>query len=654
MKLHVPVHLVEEIRNNRCVAFLGAGFTGAAHFPTWTTLIQAIADSAKKSDRIPQDQYDFLCSLIKKGTGPELDQAMQMLTDALGSDVVADHLRTLFSPSDPLPEEMTRRLDLIKSIPFRAILTTNFDQLLPGPVSTDLERRPFEEILRSSHSPSVTHYPSPVYDIPVIQLHGRVDVPSSVVCTREAYRKLLNLTPGYATFLRSLMSTYTVLYIGFSFSDQYLNQLRSEVMAMMRPTPRAGEPFSYAIVMDKEKEQAAFYLRHENTLFLNWNTRDNTDFSGVERYLWVIRNRCSDYIQLGALLHGRRILCHDPHYETDYGIGNLVEFMYHSVWLYEREDDDEVWQQPSDELKVKAREKMFRECKMLLDIYKSPTKSVRGRSRSSDADKDPQAQAKEVEQASAHGSDASEPGHSHQQPAENGHNRAVSFASDTQEGTVSQNKDQFDPSSANAVARGTETAASKQPSPSPSPSPTPSPASSAASDSPPIRGSSTASPSPSPSDVVSTVMKKETHPDAKYMQKRKVSSADLNPGAVPLSHDHQVKDIEYRCAAESFVVHRALSIESFTKALENCAPEEAYDVAICNYGFRQGQKPFVADLMAAMHAVNPDKRAPVIVLSNNIDPDLRKREVLRYGAVGYAYSEAGLFEALYSIFREPK
>jgi hypothetical protein len=42
---------------------------------------------------------------------------------------------------------------------------------------------------------------------------------SGLVMTRSGYRRLLHTTPGYMPFLRAVLSTCTVLYLGFSFSD---------------------------------------------------------------------------------------------------------------------------------------------------------------------------------------------------------------------------------------------------------------------------------------------------------------------------------------------------------------------------------------------------------------------------------------------------
>ena len=63
-------------------------------------------------------------------------------------------------------------------------------------------------------------------------MHGTVQGPESIVLSREGYRNLLHTRPTYRDFLKATMMSRTILYMGFSFTDDYLNEIRSDVMAM--------------------------------------------------------------------------------------------------------------------------------------------------------------------------------------------------------------------------------------------------------------------------------------------------------------------------------------------------------------------------------------------------------------------------------------
>jgi hypothetical protein len=152
---------------------------------------------------------------------------------------------------------------------------------------------------------------------PVIKLHGSVDKPSTMVWTRSGYRKLTNTLPEYLGFLRSMLSTCTVLYMGFSFSDGYLNELRGEVLTMLygaRKLPLHMPPLAYAIIHDKTDVESAFFRRHEGVELLTWDTSPqgdkDRDWEGLTRYLRRIHSRSSQSFLLGKLIgeRGAKIL----------------------------------------------------------------------------------------------------------------------------------------------------------------------------------------------------------------------------------------------------------------------------------------------------------------------------------------------------------
>ena len=124
----IPSRLVNEIRAGNCVAFVGAGFSAAA-VPGWVNLLRALADTPGVS----ADDRALIGRLIS-GEPPvskDLEAAAQILRDRIGPEGFPDALRSAM-PRPPLNDQMHRRLDLLRGIPFRSVLTTNFDGLLEG------------------------------------------------------------------------------------------------------------------------------------------------------------------------------------------------------------------------------------------------------------------------------------------------------------------------------------------------------------------------------------------------------------------------------------------------------------------------------------------------------------------------------------------
>lgn len=60
---------------------------------------------------------------------------------------------------------------------------------------------------------------------PILKVHGSVNDPSSIILSHGGYKRLLHETVGYKNFMLSLMATNTILYMGFSFNDEYSSPL---------------------------------------------------------------------------------------------------------------------------------------------------------------------------------------------------------------------------------------------------------------------------------------------------------------------------------------------------------------------------------------------------------------------------------------------
>ena len=82
-----------------------------------------------------------------------------------------------------------------------------------------------------------------------------------IVLTRRDYRRHLYGDPAYTTFLRTIVATTTVLYMGFSFEDAYLNELRSEVLALLGQGNESA-PVAYAIVNDVPPDTQSHFRKH--------------------------------------------------------------------------------------------------------------------------------------------------------------------------------------------------------------------------------------------------------------------------------------------------------------------------------------------------------------------------------------------------------
>ena len=221
--------------------------------------------------------------------------------EALVRDVLRDRLASAPAVNRA---QLERRRELLLQIPFKAILTTNFDPALertPGPLGPELYGKVLrEERGRWWSAPGHEHQRPPV-----IKLHGDangLDDDLPIVLGRADYRRLVYADRNYANFIRSVFAEYTVLFLGVSFTDAYLNELRSEVLNLVYPRG-SRTPWGYAI-LNAPTPLFRSFLREDEGI----ETLPTTDHAQFEDWLEGIAARTSVEGRLATLLAGRRVV----------------------------------------------------------------------------------------------------------------------------------------------------------------------------------------------------------------------------------------------------------------------------------------------------------------------------------------------------------
>ena len=298
--------LADEIVAGRCVAFVGAGFS-AAVCRVWSDLLAAVA--AERSSEV----RDHVEALLAERNARAYEMAAQILEDAFKDDPTADLLRVLRQStrrrevSAAADARMKQRRTLLTEIPFAAILTTNFDDELKGEV---LDSETYAQLLRES-GPRWMEERFWNRSTRVLKLHGDLQRGTGVTLSRRGYRTRLYSEPGYLHVLRSVLLTKTVLFLGFSFTDEYLNELRSEVLAYLAPegkTPR----YAYALLNDVPHSMRSHFRDHEAMHVFDYPTPSDPDHLGFDDFLAKLHAKTSPGALMGRRLAQRRMLWVDP------------------------------------------------------------------------------------------------------------------------------------------------------------------------------------------------------------------------------------------------------------------------------------------------------------------------------------------------------
>ena len=302
-KSFIPEGLIDAINAGECIAFVGAGFSAAAKLPQWPTLLSQIANTRALDKKVKLRHY--VLGRIKEGSAHALDEAAQVLQDSLGSREFMARLDKALAFRG-INRRMRERLRYLRGIPFRAILTVNFDDLLRG-------MTPSSEAYRAVLRPKGYRWWDSFFwqyeprGATLVKLHGDLGKPWTIVFTRRGYRKRLYSDYAYMSFLRSVLAQQTVLYLGFSFADAYLNELRSEVLAMLGQI-RGSAPIAYAVLNDLPQAAREQLRRTEGVAAISYNSKRPANYAGFDVILKELHERTNPSFRLSRMLAGRRIL----------------------------------------------------------------------------------------------------------------------------------------------------------------------------------------------------------------------------------------------------------------------------------------------------------------------------------------------------------
>jgi hypothetical protein len=198
----IPAGLIKAILDGRCVAFVGSGFSQAAGLPTWQAMLRNVVALEISAEGTPERSRllaHLRSRLENTVSGDVLDQVAQMLEDELGTAKLELRVAEQLKLKGEVKQPMRKRLELLDGIPFRAIVTTNYDELLQG--SSPLDPREgswpeYFEVLRGGGSARADDLLSPGKKgaavgaadgddkheclsprefRPIIKLHGRVE-----------------------------------------------------------------------------------------------------------------------------------------------------------------------------------------------------------------------------------------------------------------------------------------------------------------------------------------------------------------------------------------------------------------------------------------------------------------------------------------------
>lgn len=272
----VPQDLVSSIENSECVLFVGAGLSVPAGFPTWPNLLKEMLSWAIKVGKVSDEELE-ICGLIKNN---ELLDAAHILRRRMGHSEFFKFLSTTFFDRQNIPTENHK---LLPSLPFSAIVTTNYDNLIDTAYTIARNCAPPVYTWRSVDALANLNAERRFY---ILKLHGKADEAESIILGREDFSRLLFGEGPVRQYLAALLLTKTIIFVGFSLEDPHLLYRLGELAQIFRGYMRKH----YALLPNVSQLKSEILSSNFHIQTINYNPENN--HIEVHRFLKIVRDVC--------------------------------------------------------------------------------------------------------------------------------------------------------------------------------------------------------------------------------------------------------------------------------------------------------------------------------------------------------------------------
>lgn len=199
--------LIHALENDNLIIFVGSGLSKGLGLPSWNEMVGVVLNELAHED----SKYNSLKNVLENKLFTEieiLDKILQMDPKNLGR--VYDLLDNLFNIDfSSLDLNLQKKLGELSS----SIITTNYDLALEAALP-EFKTVIHDDEYRLGRLPGYKKY--------IFKIHGTIETPQSCILYKSDYERLYKKNSAAIERLKTLITDKTILFIGFSFNDQYV------------------------------------------------------------------------------------------------------------------------------------------------------------------------------------------------------------------------------------------------------------------------------------------------------------------------------------------------------------------------------------------------------------------------------------------------
>lgn len=248
--------------------FAGAGVSMLAGLPDWKGLLSQMAESVRGADALTANH---ITQCIAKGSFTKAADYFWLTDEVLEGDKYST-LKSILGRFDSKP------LEPIASLPFKGVVTTNFDRSLIEAVAAARKQVPRDYRLGDAVFSSAV-WETELY---MARIHGCIEMPQSMILSENQFGKLL-ANDSYIELLTQIFSRKQVLFLGFSFYDPAIKYVLEQIEKRFGSAPPGRH---LAILPENNASELIHKANRLNIAVVKYPPTDNHSalWDGIKSY----------------------------------------------------------------------------------------------------------------------------------------------------------------------------------------------------------------------------------------------------------------------------------------------------------------------------------------------------------------------------------
>ncbi|AIW85352.1 SIR2-like domain protein [Bacillus mycoides] len=259
--------LRQDYHDGKVVPFIGAGLSMPFKVPSWGELVKELTikyavgdlDFLNKLIEVDLSRYDYWSAIdnLKKYAPIEEDDIQKKVTDLINERQIK------------LEDESKHNYSDLSKMNFKFYLTTNYEHILQRYLQYDIQPILLKDVAFNTQEM--------LDEKRVCHLHGTISNYGTIVLSRESYEELYN-DKKYDNLLKLVTGSKKLLFMGFSFDDQFIKTLIKEHKEAFK-----GKHY---ILLDNPTEAKVREMRSEyGLLTIPYNTQNSSHTVEIRKIL---------------------------------------------------------------------------------------------------------------------------------------------------------------------------------------------------------------------------------------------------------------------------------------------------------------------------------------------------------------------------------